>query len=109
MTVRKAGLLLAIGLLAAVASDAPAPPKRPKIGLALGGGGARGIAHIGVIKALEEMHIPIDYVAGTSMGSIAGGLYACGFTPDEMEKVIEGIKWDTLFQDAPERPQQSFR
>jgi NTE family protein len=107
----------ALGLLAIFAFAAPSlhaqqpqdPPRRPKIGLALGGGGARGIAHIGVIKALEEMNIPIDYIAGTSMGSIAGGLYACGFTPDEMEKVIKGIKWDTLFQDAPERPEQSFR
>ena len=62
-----------------------------------------------MIKALEEMNIPIDYIAGTSMGSIAGGLYACGFTPDEMETVIKGIKWETLFQDAPDRPEQSFR
>ena len=100
----------AIGLFTVVSVlQAQNPPPRPKIGLALGGGGARGIAHIGVIRALEEMHIPIDYIAGTSMGSIAGGLYACGFTPPEMEKVIEGIKWDTLFQDAPERAQQSFR
>src|SRR5215469_2192288 len=85
------------------------PPARPKIGLALGGGGARGNAHIGVIRALEQMHIPIDYVAGTSMGSIIGGLYACGYTPDQMEKLIGSIKWETLFQDAPERKDQSFR
>ena len=85
------------------------PPRRPKIGLALGGGGARGMAHIGVIRALEELHIPVDYVVGTSMGSIVGGLYACGFTPDEMETLIKSIHWDTLFQDAPDRPQQSFR
>ena len=86
-----------------------APPRRPKIGLALGGGGARGTAHIGVIRALEQMHIPIDYVAGTSMGSIIGGLYSCGYTPDEMEKLIGSIPWDTLFQDAPDRKDQSFR
>jgi len=98
-----------LALLAAPAANAQDPPPRPKIGLALGGGGARGIAHIGVIKALEEMNIPIDYIAGTSMGSIAGGLYACGFTPDEMEAVIKSIKWETLFQDAPDRPEQSFR
>jgi NTE family protein len=113
MHVRSFGLVAAIGLLS-ILPPAPgaaqeAPKTRPKIGLALGGGGARGIAHIGVIRALEEMHIPIDYIAGTSMGSIAGGMYSCGFTPDEMEKVIKGIKWDTLFQDAPERAQQSFR
>ncbi len=106
----------ALGLLASLlvvlpvrAQQAQDPPKRPKIGLALGGGGARGIAHIGVIQALEEMNIPIDYIAGTSMGSIAGGLYACGFTPAEMEAVIKSIKWETLFQDAPDRPEQSFR
>jgi NTE family protein len=92
------------------AQTAPAdPPRRPKIGLALGGGGARGNAHIGVIRALEELNIPIDYIAGTSMGSIVGGLYACGFTPDEMQKIIETIKWGSLFQDAPDRPEQSFR
>src|SRR5262245_46493702 len=102
--------LPALGLFVVVSVlPAQTPPPRPKIGLALGGGGARGIAHIGVIRALEEMHIPVDYIAGTSMGSIAGGLYACGFSPPEMEKVIEGIKWDSLFQDAPERAQQSFR
>src|SRR5512135_2371118 len=67
------------------APPAQAPAARPKIGLALGGGGARGTAHIGVIRVLEELHIPIDYVAGTSMGSIIGGLYACGYTPDQME------------------------
>ena len=112
MFARKSRLPLAIGLLALLAgssADGQEAPRRPKIGLALGGGGARGIAHIGVIRALEEMNIPIDYIAGTSMGSIAGGLYACGFTPEEMERVIQSIKWDTLFQDAPDRPEQSFR
>ncbi len=111
MNVRRLGLS-ALGLLvlfAATSANAQEPPRRPKIGLALGGGGARGIAHIGVIRALEEMNIPIDYIAGTSMGSIAGGLYSCGFTPDQMEAVIKSIKWETLFQDAPERPEQSFR
>ena len=85
------------------------PERRPKIGLALGGGGARGTAHIGVIRMLEQLHIPIDYVAGTSMGSIIGGLYSCGYTPDDMEKLIGSIPWDTLFRDAPERKDQSFR
>ncbi|HWZ86718.1 MAG TPA: patatin-like phospholipase family protein [Thermoanaerobaculia bacterium] len=85
------------------------PARRPKIGLALGGGGARGTAHIGVIRMLEQLHIPIDYVAGTSMGSVIGGLYACGYTPDQMEKLIATIPWDTLFRDAPARPDQSFR
>ena len=57
----------------------------------------------------SELHIPIDYIAGTSMGSIIGGLYACGYTPDAMEKLVGSINWAELFQDAPERPHQSFR
>lgn len=103
------GLLVLLGPSLSSGQTPPPAPARPKIGLALGGGGARGMAHIGVIRALEELHIPVDYVAGTSMGSIIGGLYACGFSPDEMEKVVKSIKWGTLFEDAPERAQQSFR
>ena len=90
------------------AVSSPAGP-RPRIGLALGGGGARGIAHIGVIRALEQLHIPIDYIAGTSMGSIIGGLYACGYTPDEMEKLVGSIDWTGIFDDAPKRADQPFR
>ena len=59
-----------------------------KVGLVLSGGGSRGVAHIGVIRALEESGIPIDYIAGTSMGAIIGGLYAAGYSPDEMEKLF---------------------
>lgn len=58
------------------------------VGLVLSGGGAKGIAHIGVIKALEENNIPIDYVAGTSMGAVIGSLYACGWTPDSMLNLV---------------------
>ena len=76
---------------------------RPKIGLALGGGGARGGAHIGVIRVLEELNIPVDYIAGTSMGSIVGGMMAVGMTSDEMEEVITGIDWGELFKDDTER------
>ncbi|MFO8087331.1 MAG: patatin-like phospholipase family protein [Bacteroidales bacterium] len=60
-----------------------------KVGLVLSGGGAKGIAHIGVIKALEDNHIPIDYITGTSMGAIVGGLYAAGYSPDEMDSIIQ--------------------
>ncbi len=55
--------------------------ERPKIGLALGGGGARGCVHVGILRVLEELHIPIDYIAGTSVGAIVGGMYASGMTP----------------------------
>ena len=60
-----------------------------KIGLVLSGGGAPGIAHIGIIKALEENNIPVDYIAGTSIGAIVGGMYTMGMTPDEMIEVIK--------------------
>ena len=67
--------------------------ERPKVGVVLGGGGAKGASHIGVLKYLEEMGIPVDYVAGTSMGSIIGGLYAMGYEPEEMQRLIAEIDW----------------
>lgn len=70
--------------------------KRPKIGLVLSGGGARGFAHIGVLKVLEENRIPVDYIAGASMGGLVGALYSTGRTPTEMERLIETLDWDTL-------------
>lgn len=95
------------------AIDSPAaesvPAKRPKIGLVLSGGGARGIAHIGVIKVLEEMKIPIDFIAGTSMGAIVGGLYAAGASPDDLEHLVMGIPWNEAFKDKPSPDQLSFR
>ena len=65
----------------------------PKVGVVLSGGGAKGAAHIGVLRYLEELGIPVSYVTGTSMGSIIGGLYALGYTPDEMEEIISDIDW----------------
>ena len=82
---------------------------RPKIGLALAGGGARGGAHIGVIRVLEQNRIPIDYIAGTSMGAIVGGLYAMGRTPDEIEEIVHSIDWGSIFEDAIDRQDRSFR
>ncbi len=84
-------------------------PVRPKIGLVLSGGGARGAAHVGVLKVLEQMHIPIDYIAGTSMGSIIGGLYASGMTPDEIEAALKAMDWEHIFNDDPPRQDRSFR
>ena len=83
--------------------------ERPKIGLALSGGGARGAAHIGVLQVLEENRIPIDCIAGTSMGSIVGGLYAAGYSVDELEAVISEIDWDDAFDDDTPRESRSFR
>jgi NTE family protein len=82
---------------------------RPKIGLVLGGGGARGAAHIGVLKVLEELRIPIDYVVGTSMGSIVGGLYASGMSPEEIDREMRAMDWETMFDDAPVRTERTFR
>ena len=82
---------------------------RPKIGLALSGGGARGGAHVGVIRELERLRIPIYFIAGTSMGAIVGGLYASGLTADELEQVTREIDWDNIFSDAPDRKYLSIR
>ena len=87
----------------------PAPKGRPKIGLALSGGGARGAAHIGVLRVLEELHVPVDYIAGTSMGAIVGGLYATGMSPDDIQKAIEGMDWDLILTGRPPRRDLSFR
>lgn len=85
------------------------PGTRPTVGLVLSGGGARGAAHVGVIKVLEELQIPVDYIAGTSMGAIVGGLYASGMTADELVRVIEEADWSALLTDRPPRAQRSFR
>src|ERR1700757_4535018 len=74
---------------------------RPRIGLALSGGGALGLAEIGVIKWMEENHIPVDRIAGTSMGSIIGSMYATGMTPEEIQKFAEKIDWDQAFLPEP--------
>jgi NTE family protein len=91
------------------ANDPAAGVTRPRIGLALSGGGARGGAHIGVLKALAEQRIPIDYVAGTSMGAVMGGLYASGLDEQEMETVATDIDWGWVFTEDPPRDYRSFR
>ena len=74
-------------------------PRRPKVGVVLSGGGAKGFAHIGALRVIEEAGIPIDYVAGTSMGSIIGGLYAVGYDPDMMQKLCTEQNWDLIIKD----------
>jgi NTE family protein len=73
------------------------------VGVALSGGGAKGVAHIGVLMVLEEMGVPIDYVSGTSMGSIIGGLYAAGYTPEQMLELVKEVDWNNAFLPAPDR------
>ncbi len=82
---------------------------RPKVGLALSGGGARGAAHIGVIRVLEENNVPIDYIAGTSMGAIVGGMYSAGMDLDTIEAELASIDWDGMFDDRTRRTDRSFR
>ena len=82
---------------------------RPKVGLVLSGGGARGITHVGVLKVLHEMRIRIDYIAATSMGAIVGGLYASGMDPDTMQRHLAAVSWPTLLADSPPRVDVGFR
>jgi len=94
------------------AQDTPAPARatsRPRIGLVLNGGGALGLAHIGAIKWLEEHHIPVDVVAGTSMGGLVGGAYATGETPAQIHDLVAGIDWDQMLADATPYPDLSYR
>ena len=90
------------------AQEAPAGV-RPRIGLVLSGGGARGGAELGVIKALEELRVPVDVVAGTSVGAAIGGLYASGMTVAEIEEFVRGIDWDAAFLNQTPRQLESFR
>jgi NTE family protein len=82
---------------------------RSKIGLALSGGGARGAAHIGVLKVLEEHRIPVDLIAGTSMGALVGGLYASGLSPAQLDSVVSKTDWAEAFADNIPRADRSFR
>ena len=105
-------LLLALPLATAFAASTAEPaaamaPQRPKTCLVLSGGGARGIAHIGVLKVLEELRVPFDCVVGTSAGAIIGGGYASGATPEQIERAIRGADWDRLLSDRPRRADRS--
>ncbi|MBW0238036.1 MULTISPECIES: patatin-like phospholipase family protein [Pseudomonas] len=98
-------LLLCLCPLMVLAAETAAP----KIGLVLSGGAARGLAHVGVLKALEEQGIHIDAIAGTSMGAVIGGLYASGYKIDELEKLALGIDWQQALSDNPAREDIPFR
>lgn len=96
-------------VLSALASAAAQSAERPKIGLALSGGGARGAAHIGVLRELERRRVPIDYIAGTSIGAIVGGMYASGLDTDAIEKVLVETDWDDIFKDQAPRRDAAMR
>jgi len=91
------------------ASTASAPDSRPRVGLVLSGGGARGSAHIGVLKVLDELKVPVDAIAGTSMGAVVGGLYASGLSAVEIEKIMSTLDWQDAFRDRPPRTDLTFR
>lgn len=91
---------------AAIIDEAPEPLR---VALVLGGGGALGFAHIGVLQVLEEAGVEVDIVVGTSMGSVVGSLYASGYRPDEIAAIAEELEWAALFRDAPPRQERIFR
>lgn len=106
------GLFLCMSVAVAsekVITDDIEPSDRPSVGLVLSGGGARGAAHVGVIKVLDELQIPVDFVAGTSMGAIVGGLYASGMSANELSQFVETVDWSNLLTDRPPRAERSFR
>ena len=102
----------AMGMAAASGAAGPpwasSPPARPRVCLVLSGGGARGMAHIGVLKVLEELKVPIDCIAGTSMGAVVGGLYASGMSARN-RTTMRSVDWQDAFRDAPPRRDLDFR
>jgi NTE family protein len=103
----RAWLALALAAFAAPAWPGE-PAARPRTCLVLSGGGARGITHIGVLKVLEELRVPIDCIVGTSAGAIIGGVYASGASPEDIERAIRGADWDLLLSDRNSRTERSF-
>jgi NTE family protein len=104
---------LAFAAPAPAADDPPAAAQpgsaRPRVGLVLSGGGARGAAHVGVLKVLEQLHVPVDAIAGTSMGAVVGGLYASGLTARDIEKIMTSLNWQAAFRDRPPREDLTLR
>jgi NTE family protein len=90
-------------LLSLIIFSSAQQQRRPKVGLVLSGGGALGFAHIGALKVIDSIGIPIDYLAGTSFGGLMGGLYSVGYRTDSLLKVVNEVNWDEIFNDMPER------
>ncbi len=96
--------LIAVLLLGVLLGNAASADERPVVALVLGGGGAKGLAHVGVLQVLEELQVPVDLVVGTSMGAIAGGLYVQGNSADDLAEIVLATDWQALFVDSPNRP-----
>lgn len=92
-------LLVFIASSLLIAQELPTVKKRPRIGLVLEGGGALGLAHVGVIQWLEDHRVPVDYVAGTSMGGLLGGMYASGMRPQELQDLVLHLNWNDILTD----------
>ncbi|MGI2170263.1 patatin-like phospholipase family protein [Shewanella sp. MF05960] len=105
--------LLSVLCFSVVLQPAIAAPKtakeRPTIGLVLSGGGAKGTAHIGVLKVLEKHHIPVDYIAGTSIGAYVAGMYALGYSADQIEEIMLNGEWSKGYSDTIPRESLSYR
>lgn len=100
--------LLGLATFSALAAS-PEKEREPRIGLVLGGGGARGAAHIGVLEVLERLRIPVACVAGTSMGALVAGAYAAGLTPEQMQAKLAPVDWRDMFSDNPESAERGYR
>ncbi len=103
------GVLLTAWVGLPVFAQEPPVAPRLRIGLVLSGGGARGLAHVGVLQVLEELRVPIDAIAGTSIGAVVGGLYAVGLSPAEIERAFVDLDWSTTIDDSVSRDKLSFR
>jgi len=102
-------LMLLVASAAHASQPKPGPDSRPVVGLVLSGGGARGAVHLGVLKVIEELRVPIDIITGTSVGGIVGGLYALGYSSAEMDELLAGLDWNEIFIDKPPRAQLNLR
>jgi NTE family protein len=102
-------LLLTAAALCQGADALPGQGSRPRIGLVLSGGGARGAAHVGVLEVLEELHVPVDFIVGTSMGSVVGGIYASGVSTGELAKLSTQMDWKEIFTEKVPREKQFYR
>ncbi len=109
LSVFLASILLLSSVVPIASQEQSSKSNRPTVGLVLQGGGALGLAHVGVITWLEEHHIPVDYVAGTSMGGLVGGVYATGHNAAEMRQIVNGIPWDEVIAGQTPFPDLAFR
>ena len=103
---------LALPLMCAAQTQGPSgaeKPARPRVGLVLGGGGARGAAHVGVLEVLERLRVPVDCVAGTSMGALVARAWATGRSPTQMREQLAGADWTARFLDGDDYAGQEFR